>query len=127
MDELRSELDRGSNAIETTHITAQGFHRAPADGITTDQTATRQRDDVGTILGREAADLADGEIDPCQKANFQYLRIHAIDRHWHRVCVRIFVHERERVIVLPVEIQQARLAVGVTISNVQIVRQDNAS
>jgi hypothetical protein len=41
--------------------------------------------------------------------------------------VRIFVHERERVIVLPVEIQQARLAVGVTISNVQIVRQDNAS
>src|SRR5271163_4017409 len=43
-----------------------------------------------------------------------------------RVCVRLLVHERERVIVLPIKIQKTCRAVGIAVADLEILGQCDA-
>jgi len=92
-----------------------------------DELVSCESRDVIPVLARESPNFAHGQVECREQANLKNARIDAFQHQRNRVIARVLVEETERIVVLSVEVQEARSAIGVAIGDFQILRQSDSA
>ena len=114
------ELDRAFESIQITDVV---FHRllgTTAQGGSLDQTLLGERGNVGAVLAGKATYFADREVERREESDVKDGSIDVLERQGDGIVVRIFMHEGEGVIVLPVKVEQSRGSVGIPVGDLQV-------
>ena len=110
-----------------TNVTAQGFPRSALQRRCSDEAVPRECGNIVAVLAGESPDLAHRQIQRREQPDIENGCIAPFKQQWYGILVGIFVEQTQRVVVLPVEVQEARSTVRITIGNLEIFRQGNAT
>src|SRR5215813_13735150 len=85
-----------------------------------DHAVTCQRSDILSVLVGQSGDLGNGEIKGREQTHLQYVLFEPTQRQWDGIVVCVLMQQGERVVVLTVEVQQARCSIGIPVGHFEI-------
>jgi hypothetical protein len=119
------QFDRTLNPSSVANIAAQGFLSSAPERRGGYELTTREGGNIVAILTRETPDLAHSQVKCREESDFENAGVASLERERERVIVSVFVQQAERIVVLTIEVQETRGAVGIAIGDFKIFWESN--